>query len=83
MNSNPRSISLRLAAKETPVSPTAGAVMIEAEVEPQMLSLQELDEMEAWAEELFKDVKPGGPKLGMKLLYVAVLRGIRAEKRTR
>jgi hypothetical protein len=47
------------------------------------LSLQELDEMEAWAEELFKDVKPGGPKLGMKLLYVAVLRGIRAEKRTR
>jgi hypothetical protein len=47
------------------------------------LSLQELDEMEAWAEELFKDVKPGGPKLGMKLLHVAVLRGIRAEKRTR
>jgi DNA polymerase-3 subunit beta len=31
---------LRLAAKETPVSPTAGAVMIEAEVESQMLRLR-------------------------------------------
>ena len=49
------------------------------------LSLQQLDAMERWAEELFRSERnyPAAGAIGLKLLYAATLRGIREERRRR